>query len=127
VQKNHVDRKLTVNDGTNVTAEGTSVNPPSEDCTNGENKVNVTSVVISTLKAEGTETWVSFVATVDIEAPKPIECTFTGTKVPFTYTVGGDTLTFTKAGTVTGSSGCGSAPLDGTFTIEIESTPVILD
>jgi hypothetical protein len=123
--------ELTVNDGTNVTGKGTTNNPPSTDCTNEGQPVVVTSVAISSLKAEGTETNVSFVATVDINSPKPVECTFTGVKVPFTYTVGGDSIVFTKAAGITSTGGCGPATLDGSFTIEIikegVSTPVILD
>jgi hypothetical protein len=57
---------LTTNDGTNVTGSGTSTNPPSEDCTNNGHPVLVTRVEIKSLKAEGSETNVSFRITEDI-------------------------------------------------------------
>ena len=65
--------------------------------------------------------------TLDIERkPEPLECTFTGKAVPFTYSAGADTIVFDQATGVT-STKCGTAKLDGTFTIEIGSTAVSLD
>jgi hypothetical protein len=122
--------EITENNGTNVTGKGTSNNPPATGCTNNGNPVTVTSVAISRLAAEGTETNASFVATIDIKKPsETLECTFTGTKVPFTYTVGGNSLVFKNAegGGILGTKGCGSATLTASFAIEIGSTAVILD
>ena len=120
--------KLTTNDGTNVTASGATKAPASEDCTNGTKIGNVTEVNITSFKAEGMDTWVNFVWTEDFEGPNPIECTYTGTKVPFTYTAGTDSIEFNKASGIVGSpKACGTSTLSGTFTLEIEKTPVILD
>jgi hypothetical protein len=119
--------ELTENNGTTVTAKGTSLSPPSDDCTGDGVTMKVTKFEITRLAAEGSETTMSFVATIDIETPTPIECTYTGTKVPFTYTVGGDSLVFNKAGGISSTGGCGSATLTTTLTIEIGNTPVILD
>jgi hypothetical protein len=119
---------LTVNDGTNVTGSGVTKAPATSGCTNGTKPVTVTEVNIAQFKAEGTGTSMSFVWTEDIGSPETIECTFTGTSVPFTYTAGSDSIVFTKAGPIVGSpKGCGNSTLSGTFTLEIEKTPVILD
>jgi hypothetical protein len=118
---------LKINDGTNVTGSGATNTPTSEGCVNGTHKVTVTEINITQLKAEGTETWVNFVWTEDIAASPTLECTFTGTKVPFKYAAGTDTIVFDKAPGISGSSGCGTATLTATFAVEIEKTPVILD
>jgi hypothetical protein len=119
--------EITENNGTNVTASGPNANPPTQDCTNGTHLIVTTKFDITRFAAEGTETNMSFVATVDFETLPPIECTFTGTKLPFTYTAGGNSIVFTKAGPITSTGGCGTATLNATFAIEIGSTPVILD
>jgi hypothetical protein len=118
---------LTKNNGSEVEGSGAEETPPVEGCLNGSNVVDVEKVHVTALLATSTEKWASFTATVKITAANPVTCVFTGTKVPFTYTAGSDSITFTKAGPVTSTGGCGSSPLDGTFTIEIGSTPVILD
>jgi hypothetical protein len=120
--------KLTTNDGTNVTGSGTTKAPATKECAIQGAPVTVTEVNITLLKAEGTETWMNFVWTEDIDLKEAVECTYTGTKVPFTYTTGSDSIVFTKAGPIVGSPAlCGNSTLTATFTLEIEKTPVILD
>jgi hypothetical protein len=125
--------KITKNDGSTVEGSGGAEKPPTVGCKNGTNPVTVTSVTVTKLFA-GTvggvsKTYATFDATVDIEKPgETLECTFTGTEVPFTYTSGGNSIVFTEAAGIKGApAACGTAKLDGTFLIEIGSTAVILD
>ncbi len=111
---------LTTNSGGTVT--GTSGGLfTSANCTNKGNPVTVTKIevtdLLSTVSGKGTA---SFTSTIDVAG---LNCVFTGTSIPFTYTVGGDIIKFEKAGTVDGSpAGCGNATLDAEFTLEYEST-----
>lgn len=67
----------------------------------------------------------NFVATIDID---PLECTYTGTNIAGSYTPGSDTIVFSSSSGVTSTPiGCGTAKVDGEFTMEIGSTAVILD
>ena len=99
--------------------EGSGVNekPEQSNCLNGTKSVIVTGVTLTNLKSTvgGTAT-ASFTATVDIAA---LECTFTGTNIGGTYTNGGNTLSFSEAGTITSSpAACGTAKLDASFVLE---------
>jgi hypothetical protein len=117
---------LTKNDGSIVEASGNNVNPAQEGCINGTKKVITTSFNITNLKTttSGAGT-MSFVTTEDIGE---LECTYTGTNVPFTYVVGSDVITFTNAAGIVGTPApCGTAKLDATFTLEIKGVAVILD
>jgi hypothetical protein len=112
---------LSVNDMTNgITASNTGqVSPPTTDCTNGTNTVNVTNVTLTDLKSTvGGVAKTSFTAVVDIGASTT--CTFTGKEVEGTYANGGSVLTFTAATGITSSPvACGTAKLDGKFTLEL--------
>jgi hypothetical protein len=121
--------KLTTNDGTNVTGSSSGEKPPTVGCENEGRPITTTQFTITRFAAEGTETNMSFIATIDVKAPsgETVECTFTGTNVPFTYTVGSSSIVFNKAGPIKGSAGCSTATLTATFAIEIGGTPVILD
>ncbi len=111
--------KLVTNSGGTVTDTSggafTSAN-----CTNKGNPVTVTKIevtdLLSTVSGKATA---SFTSIIDVAG---LTCTFTGTSIPGTYTVGGNILTFNKAGTVDGSpAGCGNATLDAEFTLEYET------
>jgi hypothetical protein len=117
---------LTKNNGTTAEGAGESEAPAQEFCVNGTKPVIVTTFTVAnvTMTTTGTGT-MSFIATEDIGE---LHCTFTGTKVPFTYVAGSDTITFTNAGGITSVPViCGTAKLDGSFTLEIKTAPVILD
>jgi hypothetical protein len=117
---------LTKNDGTTVEGSGNNANPAQEGCVNGTKSVITTSFNVSNLTSTspGSGT-MSFVVTEDIGT---LECTYTGTKVPFTYVVGSDVITFNNAAGIVGTpAACGTAKLDATFTLEIGAAPVILD
>jgi hypothetical protein len=119
---------LTKNETSTVEAEGAVEKmPEQESCANTGHLVTVTSIWLTKFVAGSGGNTITFNATVDIKGPPEIECTFTGTKVPFTYTSGSDTITFTEAGGITSTGGCGTAKLDGSFTMEVKSTPALLD
>jgi hypothetical protein len=120
--------EITLNDGTTVEGKGKNVEPTQAGCKNGEKAVTVTSVELENLKSTTTgSATVSFVAKVDIAS---LECTFTGTNVPGTFTSGSNVLSFSEA-TATGIKGapaaCGTSKLKGNFALESGSTALILD
>jgi hypothetical protein len=122
-----LDVTLDLNSGSTFTAtEGPELPAQSGCVTNGRpfliTGVEVTHLV-STTSGTGTS---SFILGLEIFTSPKVHCTFTGTKVPFTYVVGSDTIAFSNAAGVSGGP-CGTAKLDGTFTIEIGDTSVILD
>lgn len=107
---------LTVNSGGTVTGNSGGAFT-STTCTNKGNPVSVTSIVVNDLvtTVSGKAT-VHFTSVIDVAG---LTCTFTGTNIPGTYTLGTDILTFNKAATVDGSpAGCGNATFDGEFTLE---------
>jgi hypothetical protein len=125
---------LTKNNGVEWEASGALEAPPEQaGCANFAKPVKVTSLEVSKIRAGGAETWMNFKVTLDITAGEHVlECTYTGTKVPFTYVAGEEEAkkgiaTFTKAAGVAGTNGCGTATLDGTFTFLIGGAIVILD
>jgi hypothetical protein len=117
---------LTKNDGETVEGSGSNKEPVQEGCNIGPATFKITTLQISKLVAAPTGGSMSFVLTTDYEGASKFDCTLTGTNVPFTYTAGSDTITFTSATGVNGGP-CGTYKLDASFTIEIGSTPVILD
>jgi hypothetical protein len=125
-QKLTLQLTLTKNDGTTFEASGNNTSPAQEGCVNGSKSVVTTSFNITNLKSStsGSGT-MSFVTTEDIGT---LECTFTGTNVPFTYAVGGDVIKFVNAAGIVGTpAACGTAKLDAEFTLEIKGVAVILD
>lgn len=108
--------ELKTNSGGTVTStsggEFTAAN-----CINKGNPVTVTSFnVTDTLSTVSGKISESFSSVIDVAG---LTCTFTGTSIPGTYSVGGSEITFSKAGTVDGSpAGCGNATLDATTTLE---------
>ncbi len=122
--------KLVTNSGGTVTFSSGGLFT-SANCTNNGNPTTVTSLtvtdLVSTVSGKGA---MSYNIVMDQAG---LTCTFTGTSIPFTYSVGGSVITFNKAGTVDGSpAGCGNATLDAEFTVEQETTggtfiDVILD
>jgi hypothetical protein len=119
--------KLTKNDGTTVEASSSSEKPPVAECIQKpSNPITITSVEITKLFAASTGSSLSFKLTVDFFSGG--ECTLTGTQVPFTYIPGDDRITFSFAHGITGNpTNCGNFYMEGNFTLEIGSTPVILD
>lgn len=116
--------KLTTNDGTEFAGVGDGGFTTSN-CFNGKNSVSVTKFEVMNLTSKETGSVVmSFVTTMDIGT---LSCTFTGANVPGKYTFGSNTITFSSASGIKGSSGCGTANLDTSFAIEISGTSVILD
>ncbi len=113
---------LTKNTGTEVhaTTDSGSQNK-AVGCTAGGTPVEITDPTIVTLQANlagsGTQT-VSLTFTLPA-----VGCTFTGT-VSFTYVPSSAVIHI--AGSLT-STACGAATIAGDFTLEIGSTPVILD
>jgi hypothetical protein len=116
------------NEKNNVEAGGENASPPVEDCTNGTKTVVVTKVTLNKLASTADQVvTATFVATLDI-GPE-LECTFTGTNVEGDYKTGTDIITFKEAAGIVGSPIlCGTAKLDGEFTIETENgVSIILD
>lgn len=113
------------NDSEGITGSNSGqASPPTTDCTNGTNTVNVTKVTLTDLKSatNGAAT-ASFTAIVDVGTK---ECTFTGTNVAAnTYSSGATSLSFTGATGITGApSACGPTgnTLTGSFELELAST-----
>ena len=125
-KKLNLKGKVTTNNGTTVEASSAAETPVQETCLNGTKAVNVTSVTLTKLFSNTTGTGtVSFTATVDV-GPE-LECTFTGTNVAGTWTSPSSTLTFTSATGVTSTPpACGTAKLDGVFSLEVGSSAVFL-
>ncbi len=110
--------KLTTNSGGTVTSTSGGLFT-SSNCTNKGNPTTLTkwevTDLVSTVSGKGT---MSYTSTVDVAG---LTCVYTGTSIPFTYSVGGSVITFNKAATVDGSpAGCGNATLDAEFTVEQE-------
>lgn len=124
----NLNGQITKNDGSTVEAAGTTTTPEQSGCVNGTKSIIFTSIeitkLISTVSGSGT---MSYVAKEDIGT---LACTFTGTSVPFTYTVGGSAIKFTEATGITSSpAACGTIKLTGEFKLEKTgtSTAMILD
>jgi hypothetical protein len=120
--------KITKNDGTTLEASGSNSNPAQSGCVNGTKSIIFTTFeitkLVSTTSGSGT---MSYTAKEDIGT---VECTFIGTSVPFTYTVGGSAIVFSEAGGITSSpAACGTMKLSGQFKLEKTgtSTALILD
>jgi hypothetical protein len=133
----NVKASLSKNNGSTWIAAGVSELPGQNNCKNGANpdKVEITAMQVTELTSTtaGTGT-MSFTTSLDIDKPSgSISCTYTGTKVPFTYTSGEmgankGVITFTNAAGITGApTSCGTAKLDGKFTLEVGATVLILD
>lgn len=113
---------LTTNDGSEFAGVSDN-NFTTNVCTGLHDLVSVTKFEVQNLTSKETGSVVmSFVTTMDLGT---LTCTFTGTNVSGNYTSGSDKITFSAAPGIKGS--CGTATLDASFTIEIGSTPVILD
>jgi hypothetical protein len=124
----NLNGSLTKNNGTTVEASGTTSAPTQSGCKNGEKTVTITSVEVTNLTTttSGSGTW-SYKMAVDIGS---LSCTYTGTKVPFTFTSGTNVMNFSSASGITGSpAGCGTTKLTGAFALEKAgtSTSLILD
>jgi hypothetical protein len=103
--------------------------PAQSGCKNGTQTVKVTTFDISSLESSiSTSGTMSFTSIQDIGS---LVCKFTGRTVPFSYSAGtgSSTITFTAAGGITGSGGCGTGKLSGSFVLERTSTgtKVLLD
>ncbi len=101
--------------------ESESINQfTSAECTNKNGAVNFTEIRIhTTITASGTvKITIKFVF--DLGG---LTCTFNGTNVAGAYSPGTDTITFTEATGLNGGA-CGTAKLDGSFTMEVGSTPM---
>jgi hypothetical protein len=124
----NLNGKITKNDGTTVEASGANVSPTQAGCKNGTKTVTVTSVELTKLFSEVSNTgYVNFVAKVDVAE---LACTFTGLEVPFTYTTGTNVLKFASGAGVTSSpASCGTAKLTGEFALETKgtTTQIVLD
>jgi hypothetical protein len=119
---------LTKNDGSSFEASGANKPPVQSGCGFGSNPVTITSFNVtnlsSTTSGSGTA---SFSIVEDIAS---LTCTFSGTAVPFTYTAGGSSISFSEGGPLTSSPGsCGTEKISGTFALERSATgtAVILD
>jgi hypothetical protein len=117
---------VTQNSGGVAKGSGVAEKPGQTGCRRGTNEVIVTSVTLNELFTNTTESYVSFETTLDIG---PTECTYVGTKVKGTVDFGTDLITFSEATGVAGKqAACGTAKLDGTFTLETENgTPIIIN
>jgi hypothetical protein len=128
-KKLNLKGKVTVNNGTTVEASNAGEAPEQETCLNGTKPVNVTNVTLTKLFSNETgKGTASFTAVVDIKNPESeLKCTFTGTNVPGTWTSPSSTITFSSAAGVTSTpAACGTAKLDGAFTLEVGSSAVFL-
>ncbi len=115
--------KVVKNTGSEAEIEGVGQSATSN-CLWMGNAVTATDFTLFTIKhgaPAGTFT-MSFVVTMDL--PK-VTCTFTGTNVPYSYTGGGSTITFSNAAGVT-SATCGATKLDAVFGLETTAGSSIL-
>jgi hypothetical protein len=121
--------EVTVNDGTNVMAEGSG--GEGKECRGGgeasffDHVRDVTWSKISTSKSGSGTASLSF--TSESNNQKPIVCHWSASSLPFTYSLGGNAILFQKAGGLVSTGGCGTASLSGSFSLAIGSTPVILN
>lgn len=115
--------QVTKNDDTNGVAMKSINQFTSGSCTNKNGTVDITKLEIPfiTANVSGSIT-ISFTAEIDLGK---LTCTFTGTSVPGGYKSGSDTITFSGATGIVGGA-CGTAKLDGSFTLELGSTPALL-
>lgn len=116
-----INAELVTNSGGTVTLKSSGGFTASS-CTDKGNPVTITSFtlndLVSTVSGKGT---MSFTTVVDVAG---LTCTYTGTSIPYTYTLESSEITFSKAGTVDGSpAGCGNATLDATWTYEVSPAP----
>ncbi len=93
-------------------------------CTNKNGAVTITTIELTNLVANVSGSVSAFFVS-KIDLGTKLTCTFTGTSVPGGYTAGTDTVTFTGATGVNGGA-CGTATLDGSFTLELGTTPVLI-
>lgn len=122
----NLNGEITKNDGTNVEGSGTNVSPTQAGCKNGKKAVTVTKVVVTKLASSVSGHGVlSFTSKVDVGT---LECEFSATEIEGTYVSGTNVLKAEGAGPVIATpSSCGNATLTGSFALESESTPLILD
>ena len=117
---------LTVNSGTKVT--GNAGTGTTSECNVNNNPLTITNITVTHLESTVVGSGVaSFTFVADL--PGGITCDYTGTNVPFTYVTGTSHITFKEAAGINGPGFCAAPAIkfDGTFSIEIGSTPVILD
>jgi hypothetical protein len=106
---------------------GTNGGFTSVNCTHAGSPMTITKFELGKFfsNLSGDVTW-SFLVALDIGAA---ECTYQGTNVTGTYKVGSDTVSFNEATGIKGTPAplCGTATLDAEVTLELGTTPVILD
>jgi hypothetical protein len=125
-----VAAKLTVNSSTEVKAgEAGAFEQTASICfRGGRAEVKVFGIQLNELQTKGGGTGkVSLSYKVEI-TPGGTVCTFTGTNDVFTYTPGSDTITIENGALSVTPAACGSAALDGSFTLSTKGTtePVLL-
>lgn len=121
----NLNGEITKNDGTTVEGSGANTSPTQAGCKNGTKEVKITTFNItnvkSTVAGSGTATFTSIWDT------GTLSCTLTGTKVPYTYAVGSNVITFSSASGITGSpAACGTGKLSGSFALEQTGTEIKL-
>jgi hypothetical protein len=123
--------ELTKNAGGIFEGFGGNATPAQSGCINGTKTVKVTTFRITNLVSTSSGTGsMSYISEQDIAGV--LTCTFTGTSVPFSYTVGANVIKFSAAAGIVGSPSatCGStAKLTGEFRLDLSLSgkAVILD
>jgi hypothetical protein len=113
----NLNGEITKNDGTTVEGSGENFAPTQSGCVFGEKAVIITHISTKLFSNEKGKGIFSFTTLVNIGSE--IKCTFTGTNVPFTFTSGTDTISFSSAGGISGiPPACGTLKLTASFTLE---------
>lgn len=115
---------LTSNNGSSFAASGE--NSATQECAEGLHPITITSFNVSDLSSStsgsGTAT---FTLKEDIAS---LTCTYTGTAVPFTYTAGGNSITFSEGSLTASPPACGRERISGTFALATSAGgAVVLD
>ena len=125
-EKVTVNGKVTKNNGTEVegTANGAST---SSNCFFKTNPIAIKNITLNNIKST---TIGSGTASLSFEAevkPGELNCKYSGSAVPFTYTSGTDSLLL-SGGLTASPAACGTASIKGNFTLETieEKGPVLL-
>jgi hypothetical protein len=120
-----LDTKLVTNSAAKVHAESAGAGAAAGCFYKGVNAVTVTNprleTLLSTTGGKGTAA-----LTLIVDLPMPLTCTYSGSAIPYTYTAGSDEIHI-EGPVSTLPVACGKASIAGDFTLEIGSTPVIID
>jgi hypothetical protein len=104
---------LSSNNGSSFAAAGE--NGTAQECAEGQHPITATSFNVSNLSSSTSGSGVaSFSIKEDIAS---LTCTYTGTAVPFTYTVGGSSITISEGSLSASPPACGGEKISGTFAI----------